>query len=232
MKFRTLFITFLFLATVAIYAARGGNSMAATGASIEKYSYRTWVGKNSTINTWTREIKSGNIVLTSANIMTGEFNTMICNSDYETISWFYTNKKKDVILHGTRKNNLVEISGTAKGKPVHSSIMLDDGIWYQFSEFAFSHMLASNRDSAVYYIFWPEKLIFYTMKAKRVGDASISLGGNKIDAIKVKMTLTGLKSIFWSAYYWFRKQDYLFVRYEGVNGAPGTSATVIEFAGR
>jgi len=189
--------------------------IAAFSAPVEKYAYRMRIGNKSAVNRWTREMRSGTIVLGSENMMTDEFDTMICNGGYETIEWFYTSGNKGTRLSGTRKNNLVEISGFAKGKPVRTSITLEEGSWYQFPEFAFSHMLASNRESAVYYIFWPDKFIFYAMKAKRIGEEPVLYDGKTVDAIKVKVTLTGFKSIFWSSYYWFRKPDYLFVRYEG-----------------
>jgi hypothetical protein len=205
--------------------------IAAFGAPVEKYTYTMRTGNKSVLNRWTREIKSGTIVLGSANMMTGESDRMICDGGYETIEWFYTNGNKDVRLSGTRKNNLVEISGFANGKPVRTSITLKAGAWYQFPEFALSHMLASGRDSAVYYIFWPDKFIFYTMKAKRIGNGPVSYNGKTINAVKVKVTLAGFKSIFWSSYYWFRNPDYLFLRYEGVHGLPGTGATVIELVG-
>ena len=63
------------------------------------------------------------------------------------------------------------------------------------------------------------------MKAQKVGIESLSAQNKKVQAQKVKVSLSGPKSMFWHSYYWFGINDGIFLRYEGVNGPPGTPQT-------
>ncbi len=173
-------------------------------------------------------IKPGRLELTASKTSTGEFDKMICDAGYSTLEWFYTNKTNHTSLHAVRENGSIRITGQVKGKPVNKTIKIETAAWHQFSEFAFSRMLAARQDNVIYSTFWPEKMSFYKMKAAKIGEEKIRVDGKEIDTIKVKVTLTGFKSVFWSSNYWFRKSDFLFVSYKGVNGLAGTDATTIE----
>lgn len=204
-----------------------------SNVSGEEYSYKESKANRESINTWTRAaVRSGRIELTAIKKATGEFDKMISDAACFTLEWFYTNQKKRINLHAVRKNGTVDISGEVNGKPVKKTIRLETDAWCQFAEFAISRMLAARQNSMVYSLFWPDKMSFYKMKAARIGEEKIRINGKDVDTIKVKVTLSGFKSIFWSSKYWFRKSDYLFVRYEGVNGLAGTDATVIELISR
>ncbi len=207
--------------------------MAAPGAAGEEYSYRQRKGAQESTNTWTRRmIKPGRIELTATKKATGEFDRMICDSSYGTLEWFYTNKINHTSLHAMRETDSIRITGQVKGKPVNKTIKIETVAWHQFSEFAFSRILADRQDNVIYSTFWPEKMSFYKMKAARIGEEKIRINGKVFDTIKVKVTLDGFKSIFWSSKYWFRKSDYLFLKYEGVNGLAGTDTTVVELISR
>jgi hypothetical protein len=206
--------------------------IATAGASREVYTYRQRKGSQEAINIWTRTILPGRIELTATKSATGEFDKMICNAVYTTTEWFYTDKKKNTSLHAVRENGSIRISGELKGKPINKTIGLETAAWYQFSEFAISYLLKTGQDPATYSLFWPNQMAFYVMKASRLGREKIRIDDKEIDTIKVKVSLSGFRSIFWSSYYWFRASDMLFVKYEGVNGLPGSATTIIELIER
>ena len=210
-----------------------GCSIAVAGASGEKYSYRLRIGSQETINTWTRGmIKPGRIELTATKTATGEFDKMICDEGYSTLEWFYTNKIKRTNFHAVRENSFIQISGEFEGKQLKKTIEIETAEWYQVPEFAISRMLAARKDFVIFSMFWIDKMSFYVMKAARIGEEKILIDGKEIDTIKVKMSLTGFKSVFWHADYWFRKSDFLIVKYIGVNGLPGTGSSVVELIAR
>lgn len=182
-----------------------------------------------TINTWTRRIiRPGIIELTAGKKATGESDVMICDSEYRTLEWNYADTVRDIRLRGKRIGGAVRISGTVRGGAVDRTVPLQTAAWYQFAEFSLGRMVAARRNEAVYSLFWPDKMSFYVMKAAVTGDETISIDGKEIDAVRVRVTLAGFRSLFWSSFFWFRKPDYLFVKYRGVNGLPGTAETVIE----
>ncbi len=44
---------------------------------------------------------------------------------------------------------------------------------------------------------------------------TLAIGEKKFEAQKVILSLTGFKGMLWSCCYWFRKEDGLFLKYEG-----------------
>ncbi len=204
-------------------------SIAAVSVWGEEYNFRQRKGARETTNTWTRVmVKPGRIDLTATKRDSGEFNKMICDDGYNILEWRYTNKKNRTGLHAVRKNGSVHVSGEVKGKPINKTISVETSLWYQVPEFAIGRKLAAGQDSVIFAMFWIDKMAFFNMKAVRIGDEKIRIGGKDVDTMKVEVKLTGFKSIFWHSNYWFRKSDLLMVKYVGVNGIPGTKVTVIE----
>lgn len=207
--------------------------MAAADARGEVYSYRQRKGAQESTYTWTRApLQPGRFQMTATRTASDEFDKMICDASYNIIEWFYSNKKKQISIHAVKKNGSIHISGDVKGKPLKKIIRLETAAWHQVPEFAISRMLAARQNSMTFSMFWLDKMSFFMMKAERIGEEIIRIDGKEIDTIKVRMALTGFRSVFWSSKYWFRKSDYLIVRYVGVNGLPGTDATVIELFAR
>ena len=79
--------------------------------------------------------------------------------------------------------------------------------------------------------FWtvrPDNLDVLTLQATREGGGRLPMeDGGEVLANKVVIRLEGLMSALWSAEYWFRQGDDLFVRYRGTHGPPGVPETVI-----
>ena len=100
--------------------------------------------------------------------------------------------------------------------------------WYQSISYSVGQHFLNSLEDIKFYIFSSQKLNFYTMKAKFLGKEVINLNNNQINAIKVKVSASGLKAKFWHSFYWFRESDGLFLKYKGRNGPPGTPITTIE----
>lgn len=65
------------------------------------------------------------------------------------------------------------------------------------------------------------------MKVKKDGPEFITHQDNEVETIRVVVRLTGFKSAFWKAEYWYRASDGVMLRYESVHGGPGTPKTVV-----
>jgi hypothetical protein len=64
--------------------------------------------------------------------------------------------------------------------------------------------------------------------AIKKGKEDVILQNKIIKAIKITITFTDWKAVFWRSHYWFRLSDGVMIRSEQVRGGPGTPKTIIE----
>jgi hypothetical protein len=70
----------------------------------------------------------------------------------------------------------------------------------------------------------PGELKLGKFTVTRQGDETIGLGGKEVVAVRLRVSLSGLLSVFWHGDYWFRRGDGRFLRYRGKNHAGGPVA--------
>jgi len=70
------------------------------------------------------------------------------------------------------------------------------------------------------------KITSFTVKRLKKPEV-IKIMGQDVPAVHIKISLSGLLSMFWTGHYWFRQQDGVFVRYRGKSG-PGKQVSVME----
>ncbi len=68
----------------------------------------------------------------------------------------------------------------------------------------------------------PDNLTLSEWQVVNKGTERISTPGGGIEAVKVKVSLGGFLSAFWSAECWYRVSDGRFVKYSGPSGGPGS----------
>ncbi|MDD5195120.1 MAG: hypothetical protein PHQ96_05560 [Candidatus Omnitrophica bacterium] len=150
------------------------------------------------------------------------------NAHLATTHWFYKNQAANTEFTAERRGNSIFVEGTNNGKSFKSSIDIDSAPWYQPMSFSLANLVCSQSDSVAFWTINPENLKAFKMAANKIKKEIISrIAGQEIPAQKVKVRLAGFRSGFWHAYYWFRIKDGLFIRYEGVDGPPGTPLTEI-----
>lgn len=64
--------------------------------------------------------------------------------------------------------------------------------------------------------------------ARKDAFESIEVDGRRIDTVRVLIRFEHIPPLFWKAYYWYRTDDGMLVRYSEARGAPGTPKTVGE----
>jgi hypothetical protein len=57
---------------------------------------------------------------------------------------------------------------------------------------------------------------------------SIDVAGTQVGAVKVLIKFEYIPALFWKAYYWYRIDDGVLIRYSEARGAPGTPKTIGE----
>ena len=127
--------------------------------------------------------------------------------------WYLKDPKNDSDVKAVREGNKIFVSGKFKGQDITKEHNVDDRSWYQLFSWELDYLALSNEKRLEFWALRPENpesagiLVAYKDKEER-----LTLNGEEFDAIKVKVTLGGLLSIFWTGDYWYRKSDGFYVR--------------------
>lgn len=155
----------------------------------------------------------------------------LCNEHFDTYQWEAKKPYTRTHVTATRKDNLIFIEGAFDGKEIKKEIRIDNAPWYQAMTLSLRRLVTSKEKSVEFWTIRFDNLSPYKMKAKNNFRDRISLYGTEdMEVEKVKVSLMGFKAMFWNCSYWFRKQDGLFVRFEGRGGPPDYPKTIIELA--
>jgi len=198
----------------------------AEGFGIETYDYLERIDTLSVKIFWQLEEKKDHIILRS--IRAGEIHIYQCDLLGATLQWELKNPGTNTDIVARREKRSILINGTFEGESIDKKVSIDGAPWYQPMSFSLTSFIKSDKSSVEFWSLRPNDLLSYKMKAKKKEIQLIKIHGKEVEVQKVKVSLTGFRSMFWHGYYWFRKVDGLFMKYEGVNGPPGTPKTIIE----
>lgn len=150
----------------------------------------------------------------------------ISKKDGSTIRYKRTKPNND--LSAVRKGNTIEVNVIENGKSRSNKIDTGNKIWIQNISLSLQWFVKNNRKETMSFcIIKTDDLSPFDMVAKKKKDADITVGPNNFIATNVMVTLPGMKSVLWKSNYWFRKNDGLFLKYEGTDG-PGTPVTTTQ----
>jgi len=128
-----------------------------------------------------------------------------------------------------RRGGRLDATGVLDGEPVQRSFELGEDPWFQSIAFSLERFLRSEAREVVFRMLVPRELETVRLRAGRKGVETIELGQESARAVRVELRLAGWRSTLWSAQYWFRERDGVFLKYAGRNGLPGTPDTRIEW---
>lgn len=130
-----------------------------------------------------------------------------------------------------RQMNALQLSGQFEGKPLEKVINIDSAPWYQ----ALSLSLRTLRDPGKKHVeFWtlrPDNLEAHKLRAVRKGVELLEVEGRQVKALRLEVSLPGLKAILWNCNYWLRESDGVFLLYRGPSGPPGWPETEVRLVG-
>ena len=147
----------------------------------------------------------------------------IMNQSLQTEKWKIVNPLSQTDLTLELHVNTYWITVKFKGKPITKTVKSKGYIWYQNIAYN-AGVLLKDKKIVKYECFRPDNIKLYTMVAEAQGMEQF-MGTN---TNKIKVSLTGLLSAFWSCSYYFNPETLSFVGYKGVNGKPGTPETIIK----
>lgn len=150
------------------------------------------------------------------------------DTHFNTQSWVVSNNLTQEHYRIHRNQNKLIVTGRVRERTFNAesqSITADP--WYQALEPAARRFAQSDRRSQAFWILLPDTLSLHHMILKDRKAVKLLSGDVELDAVQVRVTFLGWRQYFWSAYYWFRESDGVWLRYEGTNGPPGTPKTTI-----
>ena len=121
------------------------------------------------------------------------------------------------------------MTGLLKGADVKKSLKAAGAHWYQHIAYCLSRFALSDGKGVSFFVLRPDDLKVFAMDATRSDVETLKNRGEERVAQKVRVTFAGMMSKFWHGFYWYDRDRGHFLRYEGVNGPPGTPKTVITF---
>jgi hypothetical protein len=160
----------------------------------------------------------------------GERHVVIVNDNLRTQAWHFENESQgtafDAVLARDRQ---VEIRGRIDSSRANERVSLRDRPWLQSIERSLRSFVlnASPGDQLVFEVLQPDNLTPRSLQARYEGRENITIGDEQIATRRIRISLPGIASIFWSSDYWFRNTDGLFVRSIVTRGPPGTPPTTV-----
>ncbi|MGD9948822.1 MAG: hypothetical protein AB7U29_10110 [Desulfobulbus sp.] len=196
-------------------------------ASTPELRYREQTGDNGFFFSWKAESAANKVTVTATQHQGEEVYTSVNTPEGTTLSWHYR-KQPDTDVRVERKGNRLLFSGRFEGNVVRREEKIDTRPWYQPLSFSLHCLERRKQNKASFWTIRPDNLDVLTLQAEREGSGRLpNVDDHEVLANKVVIRLQGLMSALWSAEYWFRQGDDLFVRYRGTHGPPGVPETVI-----
>lgn len=154
------------------------------------------------------------------------------NSDLSTLSWKIRDSDSLTDLTVERRGNSLVMQGTFKGEILSKEEPIDEAPWYQALSVSLRQFVELEQESVHFWTIRADNLEVHQLRASRQKNTSIMVGNDSVATIQLKIQPTGWRAPFWSANYWLREKDGVFLRYQGRSGPPGAPTTVITMVSR
>ena len=190
--------------------------------------YRERTGASVAYLAATEQTAGANLVLPSRSTA-GEEHTVVVDPLLAAVSWTHRDPVRQIDYQAVRDGSSITLAGHVHGDEVQESFTLRDSApWIQSIERSLQEFVLSEDRRIEFWTIQPGDFQLRKLQAVRRGRATVTVNGVPTDAWEIRLSLPGVASLFWSATYWFRTTDGLFVRSEAVRGWPGTPVTVVE----
>ena len=136
----------------------------------------------------------------------------ILGPDYETISFRVENDAEGTSYEGSLVDNKLHLKGKLEGEDINKVIELDDKPFYHSPKFNLAGFILSDKEKVKFWTIRRDKLTKYLMRAEKDAEETLTINAKDIKAIKVYYTATGIGSHFYKRYYYFRKDDGIFIK--------------------
>lgn len=145
----------------------------------------------------------------------------LCNPDF-SVCGYNMEKGNGDYLHVRRVGENIKVEGMKEGEPIYYLKPAGDTPWYQNLGWAPTNMLLQGKEKCLFTFLRPDNFSEMSMKAEIVDYEDLIIRNRSVNAVKVRVSLTGFLQHFWSGYYWYRRSDCKMLKYSGNSGPPGS----------
>ncbi len=154
-----------------------------------------------------------------------EDQVFILNKQFHTKKWVFIRPPDNTNVIAELKNDEVVINGVRDGKRIEEDYDLDDYPWIQLwpMNLGLEPFLKSSDQEIKYWAFGTEKpgdLELAKFVATKEEKEMVRIGDKEYLSLRVNITLSGWRSLFWEGNFFFRESDWRVIKYDG-EGAPG-----------
>lgn len=180
-------------------------------------------GKESTI-TWTVDSKDNDLHINGESV-SGKTH-IVTSLKHVTKTFNHISKTGQSEYSIVRDGYNLIAKKQINGKQIERRFNLRTALWVQEFDFSLKPFILSNDRNFKFSIIHPKNLDLHNMVATKQSFDKVDINGTIRDAIKVKITLTGFKKLFWHADLWFDPQAGDLLKYAATEG-PNTPLSVI-----
>lgn len=134
-----------------------------------------------------------------------------------TLLWKVEEASQKTNLVGKVEGSTLTVKGTDHGQSIFVECDTKGNPWFQALQWNLSTFIKQKRDSMKFIVVRTDDYSCHQLVAYDKGLEKVEFLDGQL-AHKIRVTLPGIKNIFWSAYYWFTPQTLEFLRYEAVQG--------------
>lgn len=188
------------------------------------YVYNKDVEGRESKTTWKLELKE-DLLHIDGESLSGK-TKIITNPERVTQSFSHESKngKDEYSIH--REGPTLIARKNVNGEKTERRFKIGNDLWLQEFDFSFKPFIHSNFRDLRFSIIHPKKLDLHDMVATKQGFEPLNLNGELKETLRVKVTLTGFKKMFWHADLWFDPQAGDLLMYKA-NEGPNTPTSVI-----
>lgn len=200
-----------------------------TKAAANEYTYREIIEQKPSLFSWSLDKKTDRAIVSKNGEKKSSQSINLSNG--HTVEWTMRNTVREYDVKGVRKSNMLEITGTKKGKNYRLTAALGGKPWFQHPEYS---LLPFLRSAWTNISFWTVviddmyNLKVLELEAVKIGEEYITDRGQQVAAQRIEVRAMGYLSKFWHDIYWLRKSDEQLIKYQSIHGFPGQATTVIE----
>jgi len=153
--------------------------------------------------------------------------TFITETDLSTRSWTFSDPARRMELDAAIRGEAIVLTGTFRGARVEKKFAAAGAPWNQLFQVGLGPFALSDKKSVQFRSIGtqgPGELKIGKFTVTRKGVESIELAGKTVQAVRLRISLSGLLSVFWHGDYWYRPGDGRFLRFRGRNRQGGPVA--------
>lgn len=168
------------------------------------------------------------IVFQSTNYLENVSHHMVCSPDLQTLTWQFHHNVRDIDYTVTLQGDTLLYSGVLDGENIQRREPTRGLPWYQIHGISFPKLLEQGFKEQKFISVRPKDGKLFTLIAERKSIETITVNDTATKTIRVDIRLAGLLGALGNVSYWFRECDFVFIKYQGITGVPGTDPVVYE----